>query len=345
MRPTDVTVNSKRGNLDFDNGGTLYTDGDGPTECRYDDDSWEPRDAVKGDVARMMYYMTVRYEGDDTSYDLELVDFTPSTNSVEPVFGKQSTLYQWHQNDPVDDWERRRNDRIYTNWQHNRNPFIDHPEFAARLPSISQIPITVEPEIAVAPGEARMDTMGYGQTAVYSIAIINTGNATLNVTQIESTNPDFTVNPQSMTLSADAYGYTQVSFTAPGSEGEQSTTIRIHSNDSNESIVDVPLSVYVSETASVVGPPNMVRQFILAQNFPNPFNPVTTISYRLANARPVELTVYNVTGQKIATLVQGRQNAGAHMVRFNAAGLPSGVYIYRMRTGGHEQIKKMVLMR
>ncbi len=345
IRPTDVTVNSKRGNLDFDNGGTLYTDGDGPTECRYDGDSWEPRDAVKGDVARMMYYMAVRYEGDDTSYDLELVDYTPSTTSKEPVFGKESTLYEWHQNDPVDDWERRRNDRIYTNWQHNRNPFIDHPEFAARMPSISQISLTTDPEIAVAPENAQMDTMGYGNTALYSIAMANTGNAELNVTQIESTNPEFTVNPQSMTLSADTYEYTRVSFTAPNTEGDYSTTIRIHSNDSDESIVEVPLSVYVSETVSVVGVPKVPHRFILAQNFPNPFNPTTAISYQLSATSQTKLVIYNALGQKVRTLVNARQNAGRHTVTFNAAGLPSGVYLYRLQAGGQEQIRKMILMR
>ncbi len=345
IRPTDVTVNSKRGNLDFDNGGTLYTDGDGPTECRYDNDSWEPRDAVKGDVARMMYYMAVRYEGDDTSYDLELVDYTPSTTSNEPVFGKESTLYEWHQNDPVDDWERRRNDRIYTNWQHNRNPFIDHPEFAARMPSISQVTLTTEPEIAVAPEDVQMDTMGYGKTALYSIAIANTGNAELNVTQIESTNPDFTVDPQNMTLSAETYDYTRISFTAPGTEGDYSTTIRIHSNDSDENIVEVPLSVYVSETVSVVGAPNVPHLFILAQNFPNPFNPTTTIRYQLAAAGQTELVIYNALGQKVRTLVNARQNAGSHTATFNAAGLPSGVYLYRLQAGGREQIRKMILMR
>jgi len=282
IRPTDVTVNGKRGNLGFDNGGTLYTDGDGPTECRYDDDSWEPRDAVKGDVARMMYYMTVRYEGDDTSYDLELVDYTPSTSSKEPLFGKQSTLYQWHQNDPVDDWERRRNDRIYTNWQHNRNPFIDHPEFAARMPSVSGMPLTEEPEIAVAPDMAKMDTTGYGKTALYSIAVINTGNQNLVINQIESTNADFTVNPTSETLLADSYDYVQVSFTAPATEGNYSTTIRIHSNDPDESIVEVPVSVQVSETVNVVSTPDAPRIFNLTQNYPNPFSSETAIGYQLS---------------------------------------------------------------
>ena len=72
LKPCDISVNSARSNKDFDNGGTIYTDGDGTTECKSDYDSWEPRDAVKGDVARILFYMAVRYEGSEL--DLELVD-------------------------------------------------------------------------------------------------------------------------------------------------------------------------------------------------------------------------------------------------------------------------------
>ncbi len=125
IRPADVSVNSDRGSLDFDNGGTQNSEA---TECYYDSDSWEPRDAVKGDVARMMFYMVVRYEGDASDnggIDLELVDYTGTSGSV---FGKLSTLLQWNEADPVDDFERHKNEIVYS-YQHNRNPFIDHPEW------------------------------------------------------------------------------------------------------------------------------------------------------------------------------------------------------------------------
>ena len=129
LRPTDVTVNSRRGNLDFDNGGTEYIDGDGATGCYVDSNSWEPRDAVKGDVARMIFYMAVRYEGGNGEPDLEVVDYVNSSPNGEPYMGKLSTLIQWNNQDPPDDFERNRNDVIYYQWQHNRNPFIDHPEY------------------------------------------------------------------------------------------------------------------------------------------------------------------------------------------------------------------------
>ena len=126
LRPTDVSVNSSRGNLDFDYGGSPVSEA---PDCKKDGDSWEPRDEVKGDVARMMLYMTVRYEGDDTSYDLELVDYTGTSGSI---FGKKSVLLEWNRLDPVSAFERRRN-RVVYKYQKNYNPFIDHPEFADRI--------------------------------------------------------------------------------------------------------------------------------------------------------------------------------------------------------------------
>ncbi|MFD2399840.1 endonuclease I family protein [Prauserella oleivorans] len=128
LRPTDVQVNSERGNKDFDNGGGEVAGAPGNYT---DDESFEPRDEVKGDVARMIFYMAVRYEGDDGYADLELNDQVG--NDSAPYMGRSSVLLEWHQADPVDDAERRRNDLIYERYQHNRNPFIDHPEWAQEI--------------------------------------------------------------------------------------------------------------------------------------------------------------------------------------------------------------------
>ncbi len=126
LRAEDVAVNGKRGNLDFDDGGGKYSGCD----CFYDGDSWEPPDRVKGDVARMLFYMAVRYEGNG-EINLEMSDSV--NTSPRPLHGKLSTLLEWHELDPVDDFERTRNTIIYEDWQHNRNPFIDHPEWAASI--------------------------------------------------------------------------------------------------------------------------------------------------------------------------------------------------------------------
>jgi endonuclease I len=127
LRAEDVTVNGTRGNKDFDNGGTSVS---GCTDCWTDGDSFEPRDAVKGDVARMLFYMAVRYEGGDGFHDLEL---STVSGSAVPRIGDLDVLLAWNAADPVDAFEMRRNDRIHAQWQGNRNPFIDHPEWASAI--------------------------------------------------------------------------------------------------------------------------------------------------------------------------------------------------------------------
>ena len=123
IRPADVQVNAIRGNLDFDEGGDPVP---GAPGCRIDDDSFEPRDAVKGNVARMIFYMDVRYDGENGEKNLVVVDAV--NTAPAPQHGKLSTLLEWHLLDSPDDFERHRNDVVYS-YQDNRNPFIDHPEF------------------------------------------------------------------------------------------------------------------------------------------------------------------------------------------------------------------------
>ncbi|WP_434587472.1 endonuclease I family protein [Streptomyces sp. A5-4] len=128
LRPEDVSVNSTRGNKDFDNGGSEV--GEAPGN-RTDADSFEPRDAVKGDVARMILYMAVRYDTGDGFADLEPNDQV--NNGSKPFIGRLSVLKQWNLQDPPDAFEQRRNELIFDRYQHNRNPFIDHPEWAEAI--------------------------------------------------------------------------------------------------------------------------------------------------------------------------------------------------------------------
>ncbi len=141
LRPCDSSVNSSKSNKDFAEGGSEYIDNSLPgggslgSGCYTTTDTWEPRDEDKGDTARIIMYMAVRYEGDDTGtpVDLEIVDhvYTDAGQNL-PLYGKLATLLQWHVQDPPDTWEDRRNDRIEER-QGNRNPFIDRPDFATRI--------------------------------------------------------------------------------------------------------------------------------------------------------------------------------------------------------------------
>jgi hypothetical protein len=86
-------------------------------------------------------------------------------------------------------------------------------------------------------------------------------------------------------------------------------------------------------------------EFCLYQNYPNPFNPTTMTSYDLPSASLVRLTVMNVLGEEVATLVNSAQDAGYHAVKFDASGLSSGVYFYRLQAGDFVATKKLVLLK
>jgi endonuclease I len=133
--PTDVSVNAERGSLFFDQSNPAdpgYRIPAHPlaTQASRDSDSWQPAAAERGDIARAMFYMDVRYNGSDAeTTDMELVSFPPSGSQM----GNLNTLLLWHAQDPPDEAERARNDLIFSRYQGNRNPFIDHPEFATAI--------------------------------------------------------------------------------------------------------------------------------------------------------------------------------------------------------------------
>ncbi|MFN0157304.1 MAG: T9SS type A sorting domain-containing protein [Bacteroidota bacterium] len=86
-------------------------------------------------------------------------------------------------------------------------------------------------------------------------------------------------------------------------------------------------------------------EFGLHQNFPNPFNPSTTISFSLPHNTNGQLKIFNTLGQEIATLIDGMQSAGYKSVTFDAGTLASGVYLYKLTAGEFSSIKKMVVMK
>jgi len=80
-------------------------------------------------------------------------------------------------------------------------------------------------------------------------------------------------------------------------------------------------------------------------NYPNPFNPTTQISLSLPEAADVRLEIYNITGQKVTTLVAGRLEAGQHTIEWNASDVASGIYLYRLTTPEYVETKKMLLLK
>lgn len=92
-------------------------------------------------------------------------------------------------------------------------------------------------------------------------------------------------------------------------------------------------------------PLGTLKEYKLYNNYPNPFNPNTTFEYFLPQSGQVTLKVYDALGKEVTTLVRGQQQAGNHKVNFNAASLPSGVYIFTIQAGNFTQSRKMVLLK
>jgi hypothetical protein len=115
-------------------------------------------------------------------------------------------------------------------------------------------------------------------------------------------------------------------------------------------VTSYPAEIYyrrlkIGGVLSVQDEASVPRLACLSQNFPNPFNPSTTIKYELPERTHVLLKVFNTLGQQVATLVDGVKEAGYHEVPFDAAGLASGVYLYRLQAGKSVQTRKLLLLR
>jgi len=152
-----------------------------------------------------------------------------------------------------------------------------------------------------------------------------------------------------MNIASEKYAWLHVTFSSQTTEGDFTTTIQLNSNDSDESLIGIPVTLNVLGGTSVVSNPNKIYSYKLEQNYPNPFNPKTIIDYQLPIANYVNLAVYNALGHKVRTLVNEHQEAGEHFVNFNAADLASGVYFYKLVVSGSDkefsQIRKTILIK
>lgn len=164
---TDGYVNGMRNNYPFGEVGTIEKTstngsklGAGKSSLGYSGKVFEPIDEYKGDFARTYFYMVTRYENIVASFNSEMLNGT-STQAFTPW--ALNMLMNWHLADPVSDKEINRNNLIYSNYQHNRNPFIDHPEFAEIIFDASYT------------GTGALNDNGGGSTEVFLTSIAASG--------------------------------------------------------------------------------------------------------------------------------------------------------------------------
>jgi len=155
-----------------------------------------------------------------------------------------------------------------------------------------------------------------------------------------ATTPDFFTDP----LDPGDTLITSLHVTALQNEGTANVQIQI--GTFREPTVRTTIDFIATTIPTSVEDGNtFVTDYYLAQNYPNPFNPSTKINFGLKNPGNVEVSVYNILGNKVATLVIGYKSAGNHSVLFSASNLSSGIYFYKIVTKEFTQIRKMLLLK
>ena len=134
-----------------------------------------------------------------------------------------------------------------------------------------------------------------------------------------------------------------MSILSPAYEGLAHVDVRI--TDPDGEVLEFTIVLAIGMVTSNEDLTEEPKSFTLQQNYPNPFNPSTHIQYSLPEATQVRLEVFNNVGQKVATLVNARQSAGEYTVRFDASGVSSGIYLYKITTPAFSQTKKMLLIK
>ena len=142
--------------------------------------------------------------------------------------------------------------------------------------------------------------------------------------------------PDTATYSYEALTTTEApSFILVGVTDDDSSSVQIDELWYNET----PTGLGISDEAPIAS------RYELGQNYPNPFNPTTHIRFNIPERANAKLTVFNVMGEEVATLVNGVMQAGGHTVSWNAASMPTGVYFYQLESGNFSQTKKLLLVK
>ncbi len=232
LRPTDVDVNSRRAALDFG-----LVSGNNTANGSY----FEPHDEVKGDCARILFYMITCYKG--TLFLVENV--TNSSNQL----GNLSLMLEWHEADPVDDFERNRNNKV-ASYQGNRNPFVDHPEYVNAIWGDGTIGDTPSIATTATGGGYNFGSLAAGETSPsvnYKVTGTNlTGNVTVSVStpfQVSLNNSTWSTSVQisEANVEANTSNTVYVRF-APTVVNGQTYNANVSHASTGATTVNVPIS-------------------------------------------------------------------------------------------------------
>jgi hypothetical protein len=193
------------------------------------------------------------------------------------------------------------------------------------------------------------DSVYVGADSTISLTIENVGTDTLVVDSILITNAAFSVDTSNFVVLPFEMQEVEVTF-APTAQGQYDGLLRIASNDPANDTVDVAVSGYGEPPVGIENTPALPKTFAVSPNYPNPFNPTTKIKYQLPQTSEVRLTIYNILGQPVRTLLNSRIEAGYHNVEWDGrnefgAQVASGIYLYHFSADSYHKVQKMILMK
>lgn len=330
LYPTDNTPNNYRSNYNFgyvvsdityeNNGSKLGKDFENQIV-------FEPRDVHKGNVARSLFYFVTKYGNPENYLALK----------------EENVLRQWNVFDTVNARERTRNIRIKS-FQNVFNPFIDHPELADRIKSFYTTGnTTAKGRIAAAPRAITYDTTFAGDTNSYYLAIMNYGTALLTINSIVSNSDKFVVEFVPSSIGTGMLAYAKIKFKPTAAYTSYSGILTITNSDSN---ITVNMTGISKQTLGIEPIGNSIpTEYNLTQNYPNPFNPETNIKFSLPKSSFVNLSVYDLSGKKVSSLIESNLSSGEYSIQFNASNLSSGVYFYKLTTEEYSNVKRMTVIK
>jgi len=161
--------------------------------------------------------------------------------------------------------------------------------------------------------------------------------------------------PAGIDIGAEYTTWVQLNFTIVSTDAYRTLTIAPgsnaislfanHGNNPNNGVLNSQQLSTPDNATDVKTGQELPARFALEQNYPNPFNPTTGIRFQVPGVSNVKLVVYDVLGREVATLVNETKAPGSYEVHFNGSGLASGIYFYRMTTGGLTFLKKMLMIK
>jgi len=223
------------------------------------------------------------------------------------------------------------------------------PETDTLVVLLTGVGFILDPKISVDPIYLAFDTTAAGSSNLKLLTIYNTGNATLTISNISSTESVFSTNLTSYDIQPGDSQMVQVAFT-PTEPIIYSSNFFVISNDSEMDTLIVPVSGVGIMLTRIELDAQLPHILVLYPNYPNPFNPVTTLRYDLPEQTHVNITVYDMLGRQVKTLINHTQDAGYRSVIWNATndyGKPvsAGIYLYQIQAGDYISTKKMVLLK